>query len=310
MLSDEIRKRLKKLNRILLRESLPQNVWEQDLVGESRKIAERQNTVRKFSQTFIKPSVIPANQELAERFVSLREAIEGYEITNPRGKFLLVQKQIEDFTPDANAINSRYHDFISSFTVPEDLKYFSRQLRVFLLRHPSRILYLDIETTGLWSTPLFLIGLMFMDEGKLMVHQLFAREYAEEAAVLEYLKEFMQGFDTLITFNGKSFDMRFIRDRSRVNMVDFAWNGVHLDLLHEGRRRYRKKFENCRLITLEERVIGRLRSGDIPGHQIPDEYHYFVRTGNAWRLRDIFYHNGLDLITMAELLLDILSFKE
>jgi len=301
---------LKKLNRTSLRDSTPQNVSEQDLVGKSENPADKPNAVRELPQAFIKPSVIRAEEEEKEEFVSLGEAITGYEITNARGKFLIVQRQMEDFTPDASAINSRYYEFIGSFIVPEEMKYFSRQLRVFLRRHPSRILYLDIETTGLWSTPLFLVGLMFMDEGKLMVHQLFAREYAEEAAVLEYLSEFIRGFDTLITFNGKSFDMRFIRDRSRVNMVDFAWEGTHLDLLHEGRRRYRKKFENCRLITLEERVIGRLRSGDIPGHQIPDEYHYFVRTGNAWRLRSIFYHNGLDLITMAELLLDILSFKE
>ena len=263
--------------------------------------------ISELPEIFKKPPVIRVQ---ATPFIHLNEAIHGEEVQNARGKFLILKRGVGEFTSEQETINSKYAQFFGSFTEPSNLKYFSRQLKAFLGKHPSHILYLDIETTGLWSTPLFLIGLMFMDEGKLQVHQLFAREYAEEAAVLEYLSEFIRGFDSLVTFNGKSFDMRFIRDRSWVNMVDFIWDGAHLDLLHEGRRRYRKKFENCRLVTLEQRVCGRLRTGDIPGHEIPDEYHNFVRTGNAWRLRSIFYHNGLDLITMAELLLNILSNEE
>jgi uncharacterized protein YprB with RNaseH-like and TPR domain len=309
LLSDEIRKRLKKLNRSSLRRGVT-SIAPYDINKETAASGDVGNLYvaeGQLPQAFRKPAVIRAEKE---EFIGLNEAISGEEINNSRGRFLLVRRQLNDFAADALTINSRYSDFFSKFSAPEGLKYLSRQLRTFLRRQPSRILYLDIETTGLWSTPLFLVGLMFMEGSKFCIHQLFAREYAEEAAVLGYLADFISGFDSLITFNGKSFDIRFIRDRSKVNMVDFLWDGTHLDLLHEGRRRYRKKFENCRLITLEERVCGRLRSGDIPGHQIPDEYHYFVRTGNACKLRNIFYHNGLDLITMAELLLDILSFKE
>jgi len=35
---------------------------------------------------------------------------------------------------------------------------------------------------------------------------------------------------------------------------------------------------------------------------IPDAYHEFVRTGDTLLLKEIFQHNALDLITMAELI--------
>jgi uncharacterized protein YprB with RNaseH-like and TPR domain len=63
-------------------------------------------------------------------------------------------------------------------------------------------------------------------------------------------------------------------------------------------------------VTLEEGICGRRRTGDIPGSEIPEAYHEFVRTGNAHRIWAILYHNALDLVTMGELLLDMLRDEE
>ena len=60
--------------------------------------------------------------------------------------------------------------------------------------------------------------------------------------------------------------------------------------------------EDDKLQTLEHRVCGRRRSGDIPGAEIPAAYHAFVRTGNAAEMSLIIKHNRLDLLTLAELL--------
>lgn len=76
----------------------------------------------------------------------------------------------------------------------------------------------------------------------------------------------------------------------------------HLDLLGLSRKRWRDKLPNCKLQTLEKWICGRGRDGDIPGTDIPDTYHLFVRTGNAALLKPIMDHNALDLITMADLL--------
>jgi uncharacterized protein YprB with RNaseH-like and TPR domain len=73
-------------------------------------------------------------------------------------------------------------------------------------------------------------------------------------------------------------------------------------MLHVSRRAWKGEFPNYRLQTLEQRVCGRRRTGDIPGAEIPAAYHAFVRTGNAAEMSLIIKHNRLDLLTLAELL--------
>jgi uncharacterized protein YprB with RNaseH-like and TPR domain len=46
--------------------------------------------------------------------------------------------------------------------------------------------------------------------------------------------------------------------------------------------------------------------GDIPGWQIGEAYHSFVRTGDARAIARIVHHNLLDLLTMGELLCHLL----
>ena len=76
-----------------------------------------------------------------------------------------------------------------------------------------------------------------------------------------------------------------------------------MDLLHVSRRVWGEVLPNCRLQTLEQFVCRRFRHDDIPGAQIPDVYHHFVRTGDARRIARVLEHNVWDLVTLADLLL-------
>jgi uncharacterized protein YprB with RNaseH-like and TPR domain len=172
---------------------------------------------------------------------------------------------------------------------------------------PEEALFLDIETCGLANCPLFLVGTMFAREGGIRVEQFFARDYSEEPALLAHLAEIMARYRMLVTFNGKSFDIPYMRDRMTFHRMSHGFEHEHLDLLLEARRLWRGEFPDCRLQTLEEHVCGRRRYGDTPGHLIPQLYHDYVRTGNAAPLEGIFHHNALDIITMAELLPSILG---
>ncbi len=167
---------------------------------------------------------------------------------------------------------------------------------------PEEALFLDIETCGLANCPLFLIGTMSVRPGGIRLEQLFARNYAEEAAVLEHLAEASSAYKMLITFNGKTFDVPYMRDRMVLHRIRHRFTQEHLDLLQHARRLYRGTFRDCKLQTLEQHICGRRRYGDTPGHLIPQLYHDFVRTGNAAPLEGVFHHNALDIITMAELL--------
>jgi hypothetical protein len=68
------------------------------------------------------------------------------------------------------------------------------------------------------------------------------------------------------------------------------------------RRRWKDVLPDCRLKTLEWRVLRRLRAGDIDGAEIPYAYHEYVKHGQPHRLIPVFHHNLLDLVAMAELL--------
>jgi uncharacterized protein YprB with RNaseH-like and TPR domain len=175
---------------------------------------------------------------------------------------------------------------------------------------PEEALFVDIETCGLANCPLFLIGTMAVRPDGIRLEQLFARDYAEEAAVLEHLAEMSSTYKMLITFNGKTFDVPYMRDRMVLHRIRHKFTQEHLDLLQHARRLFRGMFRDCKLQTLEQHLCGRRRYGDTPGHLIPQLYHDFVRTGNAAPLDGIFHHNALDIITMAELLPSILGGAE
>ena len=167
---------------------------------------------------------------------------------------------------------------------------------------PEDVVFVDLETTGLSSSPLFLIGAMVWEDGGFAVRQYLARNYAEEAAVIALFAALCTGKRLLVTFNGKSFDIPYVRARAAVHRVAIDLALPHLDLLHVSRRVWRGQFPNCRLQTLERCVCGRSRTDDIPGGDIPDAYHSFVRSGNATCMAAILRHNMLDLITLAELM--------
>ena len=166
----------------------------------------------------------------------------------------------------------------------------------------ERALFLDLETGGLASSPVFLAGTMQWTGEDFVLRQLFARHYGEEAALVEALAEGLRGFEVLITFNGKSYDAPFLTGRALLHGVPLRLPPVHLDLLHLARRRWKHALADCRLQTLERYVCRRQRSGDVPGDEVPGLYHDFVRRGDPYRLIPVFHHNMLDVITMAEIL--------
>ncbi|HEU4726202.1 MAG TPA: ribonuclease H-like domain-containing protein [Candidatus Eisenbacteria bacterium] len=164
-----------------------------------------------------------------------------------------------------------------------------------------RLLYLDIETCGLSGVPVFLVGLGFVVDRNIVFRQLFARDYAEERALLFELSRIARDFDALVTFNGKTFDAPFLQDRAVHHRVPFALPQPHLDLLWMARRRWKAHLPNCRLQTLEWRVLRRRRGGDVDGSEIPGHYHDYVKRGEAHRLVPVFHHNLLDVVAMVEL---------
>ncbi len=166
----------------------------------------------------------------------------------------------------------------------------------------DQVLFLDLETCGLASSPVFLAGTMFWNGEDFVIRQYFARHYGEEVALLRALHEQTRAFSLLVTFNGKSYDAPFLRSRAMTHRVTLELPPRHLDLLHASRRRWKGRLPDCRLTTIERHVTRRRRVGDVSGAEVPDLYHAFVRDGDPYPLVPVFHHNLLDVITMAEIL--------
>jgi uncharacterized protein len=175
----------------------------------------------------------------------------------------------------------------------------------------SRILFLDTETTGLSSgagTVAFLIGAGSFENEEFVLRQYFMRDYDEECAVLRAFNELMAGYDTLATFNGKAFDWNLLLSRFVFNrMKPVLADPVHLDLLYPSRRMWRGKLDNCRLVSLEENILGEYRVDDIPGELIPGIYFNYLESGNANEICKVFLHNRFDILSMAALLAKLCS---
>lgn len=184
---------------------------------------------------------------------------------------------------------------LSSFGVPD--------LDLLALCAPNEVVFLDIETTGLSSTSaLFMVGMIIPSEQGLVLHQLFAREYEEEPAVLEETLTRLDGARAVVTYNGKRFDMPFIRRRLAYYGRDDAPQTSVIDLCTPARRKFSFALPNCRLSTIQTMVLDCPRDGDIPGFLIPDLYNHWVKTGDADTILPVLDHNELDLIAMVDLL--------
>ncbi len=183
-----------------------------------------------------------------------------------------------------------------------------RDLAPLAAAEPEDLMLLDLETLGLGNAAVFLIGFMRLQGGQGTVEQLLAADYSEEAAIVESFAERLRSARVLVSFNGKSFDMPLLQGRAAMWHVELGAGRLehHLDILYECRRRWGRRLPDCRLQTLELRICGRRRTGDLPGAQVPAAYHAFVERGDARLLAPILRHNVLDLVTVAQILTECL----
>jgi hypothetical protein len=79
-------------------------------------------------------------------------------------------------------------------------------------------------------------------------------------------------------------------------------NSAQLDLLHLARRLWRDRLPDRSLGYLEEHILGQTRTqDDTPGWMIPQLYFDYLRSRDARPMKGIFYHNEMDILTLAVL---------
>ncbi|HSW51052.1 MAG TPA: ribonuclease H-like domain-containing protein [Bryobacteraceae bacterium] len=168
---------------------------------------------------------------------------------------------------------------------------------------PMRWAFLDTETTGLATgsgTYAFLVGVGRITPEGFRIRQFFMRDFGEEASLMHALDEHLAQFDVLVTYNGKTYDQPLLETRFRMMRRKPPFERLaHMDLLFGARRLWKLRLESCRLIELENQILGVEREGDLPGEMIPYVYFEYLRTRQAVRLAPIFHHNAIDILTLA-----------
>jgi uncharacterized protein YprB with RNaseH-like and TPR domain len=239
-------------------------------------------------------SPVPAAKPSARTFIE--EWAEGSVVSNESGEHFQTERLFSALKPhgsaDIGALNELPASLLDALSDNEIAEV-----------APARWAFLDTETTGLAGgsgTYAFLIGVGRITPEGFRVRQFFMRDYVEEKSVLAALEAHLCDFDVMITYNGKTYDQPLLETRYRMCRQKPPFSRMrHLDLLFGARRLWKLRLENCRLIQLEQQILGVFREGDLPGELIPYVYFEYLRAREAQRLVPVFHHNAMDILTLA-----------
>lgn len=160
---------------------------------------------------------------------------------------------------------------------------------------------LDIETMGLFSRPIILFGVAQVSGTHILISQYFLRSIKEEPAALMGFLSHTNENSIFITFNGRAFDIPYIKERLAYYRMRADLERPHFDVLHFSRRAWREKVPDCRLTTLEKYLLGIERINDVPSALVPEFYETYLKTKNIGPILPIIEHNRQDLVTLASI---------
>lgn len=155
------------------------------------------------------------------------------------------------------------------------------------LHSMGKICYVDIETTGLsrWTNTLTVLGIYDGEESNIYIHE------QDMEKGYEKLKE----YDTIVTFNGKQFDLPFIEQKS----------GEKFDFVHFDLRFLLKELGYAGGLKKIERELGIVRDGevaDVDGREAVRLWKKYKNYGDENALRVLLKYNEEDIVNLKFLL--------
>ncbi|MEK3977711.1 ribonuclease H-like domain-containing protein [Psychrobacillus sp. FSL K6-2836] len=168
----------------------------------------------------------------------------------------------------------------------------------------SPFCFYDTETTGLKGAGvlIFLNGVLKEVKGGFLLTQYVLADPGHEVSFLKAI-DFWENPQTIITYNGKSFDLPQLVTRWTMNRNDLPRLKQHhqIDLMHSSKRIWKGELERFKLKQIEEMKLGFRRENDIPGHLAPIIYFDAVKSGNPINLMKVLKHNEWDILSLVTL---------
>ncbi len=234
------------------------------------------------------PPGIQTDHVLSPSLKALQEHFNG-EIMHPEAPYLKISRPVELPSGTGGALKL---DFLSRSLLDTSID-------------PETCVFFDLETTGLAGgagTFAFLIGFLYIRDGKAVVDQYFLPDYGREYHLFKHLSVFLDGFHVLVSYNGKTYDLPLLKNRLLLNRIESDLHTKkHLDLLHIVRRIWGGSIPSCDLQSIEKKLNLVERVNDIPGAFIPQAYFDFINTGIIHDIIRLIEHNYYDLTSLLQL---------
>ncbi len=185
------------------------------------------------------------------------------------------------------------------------------------------MLFLDIETLGLYDSPVIIVGIGFYKNKRFHIREFFARDLEEEIAIFEHLRtKILSNFKTFITFNGKTFDIPYIANRFLYYFdenpmiseddVPYESNNTkyhHIDLYHDCRRKYKGMFDKYTLTNMEEKLLKWKRDNELSSSLVSMCYKKYMNDPSRYigLIKECIDHNFYDVYSMPLILKQLLN---
>ncbi len=192
-------------------------------------------------------------------------------------------------------------------------------LNNFTLKYPierlaplDKILFLDIETTGLSAdnSQLYLIGCAFHKEGNWQIRQWFAQSAEEEPELLKSFFTFAADYSFLIHYNGNSFDLPYLRKKLLHYQLPYDFSQFEGIDIYKRIYPYRGflKLPNCKQKTVES-FLNIRREDRYTGGELIHVYRDYLSSHDFSLYHILLLHNSDDMKGMLEIL-PILSYYD
>ena len=184
------------------------------------------------------------------------------------------------------------------------------------------LLFLDIETLGIYDSPVIIVGVGFYKNKRFEVHLFFARNIGEEIAICEHLrKKILPKFKCFVSYNGKSFDIPYLASRflyffdenPMIEQNDVPYKEIntkfhHIDLYHHCRRVYKGQFDNYTLTTIEQELLHLRRDNELPSSLVGTCYRKYLKNPTKYigLVKECIEHNYFDVYSLPLILKKLL----
>lgn len=169
------------------------------------------------------------------------------------------------------------------------------------MEHKQQPLFFDIETTGLSAdiSAITLIGCCDMDRN---ITQWFNEDGFSQKQILSDFLAFIKSYDTLITFNGTTFDLPFLTSKIKEFKLNASFDRYeHLDL-YQIFKPYKNLWglKNFRQKNLEE-YLGFHRTDKLSGKKLIKTYQNYLEKGDTKDKEAVLLHNREDLLGLRNI---------